>query len=334
MITFSRFRNHKISLFVLAMAFLMGWITSTLYIKVSGEASGPEVAQIREDSPKYKYINPLLYVDNSNSEFEELNGLKRDMERHIEAQVAENKIDAASFYYRDLNSGAWTGVNPDDKYVPASILKIGTLITYLRLIEDDPNIMNEKLLYKKNPNEKQNYPPSAELEEGYYDVGKLLGQSIIESDNAAHFALTIPRERELGETFAALRLPIPPTKLKDFMSPKEVSVLFRSLYSSTYLLSAYSEQALELLTRTKFNEGITRGVDPNIPVAHKFGEHTVYSLDPQKTPGYQLHDCGIVYYPTRPYFICVMTKGKNLENMKKVISDISAKTFNFVKEEV
>jgi len=41
------------------------------------------------------------------------------------------------------------------------------------------------------------------------------------------------------------------------------------------------------------------------------------------TEGVQLHDCGIVYYPQRPYVICVMTKGRDLDVLKNVIKGIS-----------
>jgi len=205
-------------------------------------------------------------------------------------------------------------------------------MVYLRVAESDEAVMQKKLFYQKNPNEKQNYPPTSELENGYYSVSRLLGQALIESDNAAAVALLQVREKEFNELYATLRLPAKPVKLDDYMSPREVSRIFRSLYSSTYLLDSYSEQALQFLVETHFNDGLTQGVPEEIEIANKFGEHTVYYANNKESPDYELHDCGIVYYPKKPYFICVMTKGKNLESLENIIKEISSKTFEFVKE--
>jgi hypothetical protein len=39
--------------------------------------------------------------------------------------------------------------------------------------------------------------------------------------------------------------------------------------------------------------------------------------------GGQLHDCGIVYYPHKPYLLCVMTRGKSSDDNSKMIAEIS-----------
>lgn len=312
------------------MVFALGWFGHTLYQK---EFIGSELEsiQVRENSPAFKYINPLLYIDNSQYEFKELNPLKHEVEAYLDKEISDKKIDGASFYYRDLDTGAWTGVRPDDKFIPGSMLKVAVLIAYLRLTEDNPALVDRTIYYRKNPNERQNYPPESELVDGYYPISRLLGQTIIESDNAAASALSLPHEKEIGEFYSAMRLPEVPEKLTDFMSPRDISRIFRSLYSSTYLLNSYSEQALELMTKTKFNKGLRAGIPDDIEVAHKFGEHTTYYTD-GRTPDYQLHDCGIIYHPKKPYFVCTMTKGKTLENMERVIAEVSRIVEIFVEE--
>ena len=313
------------------LIFIIGWFAHSIL------ENNPETARaypVRQDSSKYQYINTLILIDNSTTIYEELNPLRDEVKKYIDNEILDRRAERISFYFRDLNNSMWTGVNPDDKFVPASILKVVTMMVYLRAAEEDPNVMNQKLFYRKNSNERQNYPPSAELESGYYGVGRLIGQSIIESDNAAASALYENRAGEYPELYNALRLPYQPEKLSDYMSPRQVSNIFRALYGSTYLLNTYSEQLLEFLTQTKFNKGITQGVDLNIKVAHKFGEHTVYYPNNVHPPDYQLHDCGIVYYPEKPYFICVMTEGKNLENLEKIIGNISSITFKFVKDQL
>src|SRR6185436_5295057 len=89
-------------------------------------------------------------------------------------------------------------------------------------------------------------------------------------------------------------------------TPQNYSHLFRALYNGTYLSHDASEKALELLSRTKFSDGIVAGVPKETTVSHKFGERTL-SLNTSSIN--ELHDCGIVYYPGHPYFLCIMTKG-------------------------
>ena len=41
------------------------------------------------------------------------------------------------------------------------------------------------------------------------------------------------------------------------------------------------------------------------------------------TPEHELHDCGIVYYPEHPYFLCVMTRGGDRPKLAAAIADVS-----------
>lgn len=324
--------NHKkvVAVFLLAVFFVLGWLANgSLTQPNKSKKSG--TYPIREDSGQYKYINPLILLDNSSIAYEELDPLKDNAKGYIDEQIKNGRAERISFYFRDLNSSIWTGVYPDDKFVPASLLKVMTVMVYLRAAEDYPNILNQKLFYKKTFDQDQKYLPQLKLTDGYYSVSRLISQAIIQSDNDATYALYKNKEKEHNQLYNALRLPTPPEKLDNFMSPRDVSAIFRALYGSTYLLNYYSEQALELLTFTIFEKGITQGIDQDIKIAHKFGEYAVYYENNVAPTDYQLHDCGIVYYPLKPYFICVMTEGKELKNLEEVIGTISSLTLDFVK---
>jgi len=81
-----------------------------------------------------------------------------------------------------------------------------------------------------------------------------------------------------------------------------------------------SEKALEILSEGGYMNGLRKGVPSEVLVAHKFGERTIDgSID-----NIQLHDCGIVYYPTKPYLLCIMTRGDSFINQEKVIAELSS----------
>jgi hypothetical protein len=324
---------QKIHLFLGALVLMaIGWGGHSFYISNRLTPIPANGTQVREDSGRYQFINPLLYIENASTTFHELDPLKEKYQETINSYIAQGLADKVSVYYRDLNSGIWTGVGEDELYVPGSILKVATLIVYLKIAEDDPNIFNQELPYDSTKNDDQYYAPQEQLETGNYKVTTLLGHSIIESDNAAYLALSLPIQKELAEFYKTLRIEVPATgPARDFRSPREISRIFRALYSSTYLSESYSEQALELMSKTTFTKGLVAGVAAGTPISHKFGEHSVFYLDPAKTPDYQLHDCGIIYYPSKPYFLCVMTKGKKFENLEQVISGLSKLTYSLVK---
>ncbi|HEX8923420.1 MAG TPA: serine hydrolase, partial [Patescibacteria group bacterium] len=112
----------------------------------------------------------------------------------------------------------------------------------------------------------------------------------------------------------------------DIISVKSYASFFRILFNSSYLDNDMSEKALEILSTSRFKDGLIAGVPNGVAIAHKFGERQ-YLATGQK----QLHDCGIVYpASSRPYLICVMTRGQDFSHMENSIKDISAAIYNEV----
>ncbi len=105
------------------------------------------------------------------------------------------------------------------------------------------------------------------------------------------------------------------------ISAKTYSLFFRILYNATYLNRTLSERALDILSKATFKDGLVAGVPEGSTVAHKYGEH-IDSVDGQISD-VELHDCGVIYATSKPYFLCVMTRGSKVEDLTKLIKDIS-----------
>jgi hypothetical protein len=309
-----------IALIIVIAAFFIGWIAGDRDDARSGARSN----QVRENSNEYSFINPLLFVDNSNVLFDDYLSLEEKAGKYIEEKVKSGDARGASIYYRDLNSGKWAGVNEKEKYIPSSMLKVATLIAYLKMSREDPKILEEKVRYEPADFAGQYYKPSKLLPPGTYRVSTLLQETIVRSENTAVDVLDELHTREILGVYRDLNLPDPIVKQNedsDFMSPEEYSSLYRVLYNSTYLPESYSESALKLLSLAEFDKGLVAGVPEGVTVAHKFGEHT--KLVNLKVAERQLHDCGIVYYPEHPYFICVMTRGMDFAKLEEAVAGIS-----------
>ena len=87
-----------------------------------------------------------------------------------------------------------------------------------------------------------------------------------------------------------------------------------------------SENVLDMMVNSNFPVGLKAGVPSDVPVADKFGERQVFTPQGDNIKN-ELHDCGIVYFKSYPYFLCVMTQGQNIDDLKSVIKNISHLTY-------
>ena len=108
----------------------------------------------------------------------------------------------------------------------------------------------------------------------------------------------------------------------NIISVKNYASFFRILFNASYLNPPSSNELLDMLTRTTFKKGLVAGVGQGTTIAHKFGER--YFSD---TFERQLHDCGIVYSPQKPYLVCIMTRGTDLNSLTQSIKAISSTIF-------
>ena len=306
---------------------LAGYLLSGSFKKVSISSSGC--------LEKYTYINPLLGCDFKY--FIKKTGyaqLKYEIGVYLNSQKSEGKITGTSVYFRDLVNGPWFGINEHDDFIPASLLKLPIMLTYLKMAEDDPPLTFKKLTINRLPKdvEEQYIKPEKSVSVGEtYTVEELLERMIVYSDNHAsgflidHLYSTsedkdplITTLRETG-TITSFQKPL------DEISVKSYASLFRLLFNSSYLSFEMSDKALGFLSEAKFDQGIVGGVPKEMKVAHKFGER---EIDGELN---QLHDCGIVYFPKNPYILCVMTRGKDFNDLSKVIQEVSGMVYKEVK---
>lgn len=273
----------------------------------------------------FSLISPLLEC-NLDQTFGEkrYKTIKTKVKNLVETKVSQKEIRKISVYFRDLNSGYWFGFEENEKFTPASLLKVPVMIVALKKAEQNPDFLQEKVkvdeLDATEESFSPNIKPGISIKEGeVYSVWELIERMIINSDNSALFILQqLIREAEEYELYKDLGINLPSGKIDDFMSVKEYASFFRVLYNASYLNKQMSERALELLVQVDFKEGLAGGVPKGILVANKFGERG-YENQSIK----QLHDCGIIYYPHSPYLLCVMSRGDDFNVSSQVVREIS-----------
>ncbi|KKR28075.1 MAG: Beta-lactamase class A-like protein [candidate division CPR2 bacterium GW2011_GWD2_39_7] len=259
--------------------------------------------------------------------------LENKIKQLVDKEVESGNVNTASVFFRDIKSGNQININPKEKFYPASLHKIPVMIAYFKLARTDPKILDKKIMvsFEEDTNSVQGIKPKDYAKNGRtYSVQELIEKMIKHSDNNAAYALTYNIDQNLlDQTFKDLKIPYPTSEVADYISASDFSYFFRVLYNATYLKRDLSERALNILSEVDYKEGLVAGVPKDVPVAHKYGLGG--NIDRSNSVYNELHDCGIVYHPREPYFLCVMTKSiSDTPIIESTIKSISSEVYKEV----
>lgn len=270
----------------------------------------------------FKFIKPIDATDLKH-ESPSLNGLKAKLNAYIEGLKKAHKLINASVYVRYYGHGMQMSLNPQETYSPGSMLKVVNLLIYLKLSEKEPGLLDKKIVYQtpEYPIPVQTFNTS-QIEAGKeYTIRDLLKYMIVYSDNRATCWLVANLDSKVYfKMMEDLKIPLP-SNTNYVMTASQYSVLFKLLYSSSYLSNGNSEFALRLLNQSDFKNGLVRDLPGNVQVAHKFGEAGGKHQ-------HQLHESGLIYMNYAPYLITIMTKGYAIDDLPPVISTISKMVYD------
>jgi beta-lactamase class A len=303
------------------VVFALGWIS---HARLDGRVGRLGDRHVRAGG--FRLVSPLLDV-----ELPEGFGVEREpipfrakVARFVDEQVRSGRVREMSVYYRDLMDGPWFGVNEDRKYDPASMMKVPVMIAWLKRAERDPHALEASFAFDEAayPGSEQRLVPDRTLAAGgRYTVEQLLHYMLAYSDNRAMWLLfgAIGTE-ELNDVLDSMDVTNDPSDASNATSVVGFSGFFRILFNAAYLNREMSERALEMLALQDFPEGFIAGVPKGTIVASKFGETA-----PARPGGeLQLHEFGIVYAPSGPYILGVMTVGHDRSTQAGVLRDVSA----------
>ena len=306
----------------LALIGMVAFFFAGMAVRGMMEGTATQEPLFSREATGYTFISPLL--DCGSPTTMSSSSLSDAINRVITQEKNAGHITQAAVYFRDLNNGPVIGINQYEKFNPASLMKVPLMMAYLRWAEVDPTVMSKKLVFENMDDTlEQNIVPPTQLEAGKsYSVGMLLDLLITESHNGALMVLgNAIDQRYLEETYKRLSMDteILQSKPAEYeVTVREFSTYFRVLYNASYLSPEMSEKALAMLARTEFVEGIVSGIPQGTLVAHKFGERKI-----AETGEMQIHDCGIVYAPDKPYLICIMTRGDDVTELSSAIAALS-----------
>lgn len=322
-------------LYLLTIAFFLVFI---MFISARSESDNKGLSEIvGKDQPEnclssVKYIRsrqydltrPLLMTESLEAPASMI-PLQNQISNEINNQIKLGNIGSASVFLRDLDIAGAVTVNAAESYNPGSMMKIPVMITCLKVAMSDKTFLLKRVFFNGHddavPVEEGSVPV---LKKGnYYTVKELIQYMIINSDNDAMALLyNIVGQTELNKVFSELGIKIPPLDAPAFnMNPVEFSRMLLVLFNATYLDAYYSEFALSVLSKSKYDNGIIRSLPTQMPIAHKYG--VAFAGDTK-----MLSESAIVYAENTTYLLVVMTKGHDYNKQSDVISDISNIVYN------
>jgi beta-lactamase class A len=317
---------YVVGIFILAIATTFGFTNFVKDSKETSESTNPShFCNIKVKRLNgYHLVKPIMFADEE-CPSDNMALINESINNIISNYKQYQNVTSASVYLRDFESTEWTVHNEGEQYEPGSLFKVPILVALLKMNEEKPGLLDKKIPYTKIYSiDKKVMFESKSIELGkQYSVRELLKYMIVYSDNNATALLeTILDYKTTAKMFTDLGLTAPDFKADNYyFTVRDYSLFMRAIYNASYLNSEDSEYAAQLLTQTQFKDGIINGLPSGTVVAHKFGESGHIDL-------VQLHESAIVYLNDNAYLLTVMTKGKDMKTLSKLIAEISKTVYN------
>ena len=146
---------------VASMGFVIGAFLVFLIMQAGGHRDGYRDVGFKEDrySDQFPLISPLLEC--TTNESRELSSFDDEIGAVADELMSNGTVTDISYYFRDLNNGLWMGINEDEKFSPASLMKMPLMMSYLKQSEEDSSILDREYMFTNDDNNylKQNIVP-------------------------------------------------------------------------------------------------------------------------------------------------------------------------------
>ncbi len=300
-------------------------------ILISKSFPGSNVSKItRDQNDNFKFTNPILDCEDvKQSENPYISSDK--INKEVNSLKDKYGVKDVSLYFRDLNNGPWVGINEQIIFSPASLLKIPVVMALFKYGEEHEEILKKEVVITESDIQEdanQNITFSDILKKNNKYTFLQIAESMLEKSDNAGVGIVIDSipGNYISDVFYSVGVPYKDVDHEVSLNVKDYAGFFRVLFNSSYLNREMSEEILNILSKSEYKNGLVSGVPDGVTISHKFGERSDRGV-------YQLHDCGVIYYPGNPYLLCVMTRGNSFKSQEGLIQEISSYIYTEVDKE-
>jgi beta-lactamase class A len=222
------------------------------------------------------------------------------MKRIIEQfkEETKNLSGVYGLYVVDLSNGYSFGINQDENFIAASLVKLPVMAGIYIRAED--KILNLDSKYTLKASDKIGgsgslYAKPAGYQITYRNLVDLMGK---QSDNTAYNICKVALGNDQIKNVMA-KIGMLNTSLQENQTtPKDVGTFFEELYRGNILNKENKDELLADMTNTIYEQWLAAGIPNDVKIAHKFGREI-----------HVINDAGIVFAAERPYVVVIMSKG-------------------------
>lgn len=272
----------------------------------------------------YPLLRPLLYAEPVCAS-RRFDPVMRSVAAYVDSLRNTGDLLRASVYVREFTRGEWATYNDTAHFDPGSMLKVPIMMTYLRLEQFQPGLLDRRItvepLRVEDASIDPAHPPAKPTRVGEQrTVRQLLEDMIERSDNQATATLMHHIDvRMFQRMFTDLGCAMPLMSMRQYrMTAREWSIFMKALYNGSYLGIDRSQMAMDWLSRSDFAEGMVAGLPPGTKIAHKFGES-----GPMGDLPAQLHEGGIVFGEHGDHLLVIMTAGPDASRLPAIVAGIT-----------
>jgi hypothetical protein len=324
--------SYPVILALLIVFIIIGFLLSNLIFNDNSisqliSKNNSVLHSYKDTGYNYQFINPLRQTSVFEKIFpDKLSNIDKLIDNYCSLLKTDKRFQQVSVYFKDLTNDQWYGMKENDLILPVDRCNILLLIAAFNKSEKDLNYLNKTLIYK-GLHSTDNIATSLKIGTSY-TVDNLIKLIATKSDGGAVKLL----ETDIGiDSLQSLQkhIGLKSTNNSNYISLKEYSSFFRSLYNANLLNRKNSQELLALLSQNEYDKGIRSAALKNIKISHEFTEIDTL-VEYVKGRSFIMYHGGIVYYPGKPYFICIYIKGTNCSEMEKAIFNIAKIVFKEV----
>ena len=159
-------KNSKKEYRMYAVMFISGCLL-TYILNALPSSTSTDTYLVRKPT-KSKYVSPLLLGSDSTFFYED-SSFSKELSRYILTATKDGSAADISVYVKNLTTGRWTGINENEHYAPASLMKVPIMIAILKQAESDNSLLRRELYYDgtSDLNQEEYYKPQNHIAAGH-----------------------------------------------------------------------------------------------------------------------------------------------------------------------
>jgi len=222
-------------------------------------------------------------------------------------------------WVEELEGDFLWNTQPEKQFTAASLIKLPVVATLYKQIEQGNLNLADEIVIKEEDVYSGAGSASAGPAGTKVSLERLAYLSLNQSDNTSFRALRrILGDKAIDDFITALGMKN--TSLaNNLTSPADMAIFFRQLYKGEIFPDPYKEAFLSGLTKTAFENRISRGVPEGMKVAHKIGTETR-----------AIADAGIVFVPQKPILLVFLSDDVESQPAEEKIVQLTYEIYWFL----